>query len=90
MVKSFAYLGVDVLLMALMLYACTHIDAAPVPSWLKWLVLWPCYWFCQGNVMWGVWVIGHECGHQVGCRLIWVRGTGGQVWVIGQQCVHHV
>lgn len=27
-------------------------------------VLWPLYWFCQGSVMTGVWVLAHECGHQ--------------------------
>mmetsp|Transcript_30703 Transcript_30703/g.42035 ORF Transcript_30703/g.42035 Transcript_30703/m.42035 type:complete len:459 (+) Transcript_30703:107-1483(+) len=26
--------------------------------------LWPIYWFSQGSVMTGVWVLAHECGHQ--------------------------
>eukprot|EP00171_Calliarthron_tuberculosum_P006171 IDg6171t1 len=28
------------------------------------LVIWPLYWWCQGAVMTGVWVLAHECGHQ--------------------------
>lgn len=27
-------------------------------------ILWPIYWFMQGSVMTGVWVLAHECGHQ--------------------------
>jgi omega-6 fatty acid desaturase (delta-12 desaturase) len=27
-------------------------------------VLWPIYWFFQGLFMTGLWVVGHECGHQ--------------------------
>jgi len=27
-------------------------------------ILWPLYWFAQGSVMTGVWVLAHECGHQ--------------------------
>mmetsp|Transcript_16463 Transcript_16463/g.27829 ORF Transcript_16463/g.27829 Transcript_16463/m.27829 type:complete len:433 (+) Transcript_16463:77-1375(+) len=27
-------------------------------------VFWPIYWYAQGAVMTGVWMIAHECGHQ--------------------------
>ena len=27
-------------------------------------ILWPIYWYAQGSVMTGVWVLAHECGHQ--------------------------
>ncbi|GAB4823433.1 hypothetical protein N2152v2_010479 [Parachlorella kessleri] len=62
--RSFAYLAVDLVLIAALYYASTFIDSAPVPTWVKWGVLWPAYWFWQGAVATGVWVIAHECGHQ--------------------------
>lgn len=31
--------------------------------WITWIVF-PTYWWWQGAVMTGVWVIAHECGHQ--------------------------
>lgn len=46
-VKSFAYLAVDLVLMAALYYSSTFIDSAPVPGWAKWLLLWPSYWFWQ-------------------------------------------
>lgn len=30
-------------------------------------VLWPMYWWWQGAVMTGLWVIAHECGHRAFC-----------------------
>ena len=56
--KSFAYLAVDLLLVAALYSASTLIEAAPVPTWAKWGLLWPAYWWAQGNVLWGIWVIG--------------------------------
>lgn len=34
-----------------------------ISPYLK-FILWPIYWFLQGSVMTGVWVLAHECGHQ--------------------------
>ena len=59
--RSFAYVVVDLLLIALMYKATTYFSAAP---WPLELILWPIYWFFQGAVATGVWVIAHECGHQ--------------------------
>ena len=42
--KSFAYLAADLAALALMGWASTFIDAAPVPPAVRWLVLWPLYW----------------------------------------------
>lgn len=42
----------------------TFIGKIPfLPSW-QCYVLWPIYWFVQGTVFTGVWVLAHECGHQ--------------------------
>jgi len=59
--KSGAYLALDLLVICLFFYLASFIEYAPV--WAR-FVLWPTYWFVQGVVMTGVWVIGHECGHQ--------------------------
>lgn len=61
LVRSCAYLVVDLLAAAGLYYASTFIDLAP--TWLACL-LWPLYWFWQAAVCTGLWVIAHECGHQ--------------------------
>ncbi|GLI68528.1 hypothetical protein VaNZ11_012919 [Volvox africanus] len=61
--KSLTYLAIDVLLCALLGYASTWIDHSAVPRWLAWGLFWPAYWFWQGAVATGIWVIAHECGH---------------------------
>ncbi|KAL6768564.1 FAD2 [Auxenochlorella protothecoides x Auxenochlorella symbiontica] len=61
---SAAYLMVDVALVAALYVASTYIDPAPLPTWFKYTFLWPTYWFFQGAVGTGIWVIAHECGHQ--------------------------
>jgi len=68
--KSFGYLFVDLAGVLAMWYASTYIEVfataerfgttgAFVVSHLLWLA----YWLVQGNIMTGIWVIGHECGH---------------------------
>lgn len=47
--KSSAYLAVDVALVALLYVASTYIDPAPVPTWVKYGLLWPLYWFFQAS-----------------------------------------
>ena len=49
--------------MALLAYFASWIGHSALPSWSPY-VLWPMYWFCQGAVCTGVWVLAHECGHQ--------------------------
>ena len=51
-------------MVATLYFASTFIDTAPVPAAVRW-ALWAVYWYFQGAVATGVWVIGHECGHQV-------------------------
>ncbi|KAI8471658.1 MAG: fatty acid desaturase-domain-containing protein [Monoraphidium minutum] len=62
LLRSSAYLAVDLAAAAALYYASTFIHLAP--AWLAWGLLWPLYWFWQGAVCTGLWVIAHECGHQ--------------------------
>jgi hypothetical protein len=60
------HLASDVLIIALLGYAATFLLQPTkwgLPSWAGY-VAWPLYWYAQGAVMTGVWVIAHECGHQ--------------------------
>lgn len=55
--KSFSYVVHDFVLMGALLYAATRI-ADWVPSWAQPLA-WAAYWWCQGIVCTGIWVIAH-------------------------------
>lgn len=59
--KSLAYLLRDLVIIAALGAAATQIAAAPA-AWRP--LLWALYWYAQGCVMTGVWVLAHECGHQ--------------------------
>lgn len=64
--KSLSYLVSDLILVALLGYLSTFISSAAeyqLPIWSPYL-LWPLYWYTQGSVLTGVWVLAHECGHQ--------------------------
>ncbi len=59
--RSFYYVVHDLVIVSIFYYlANTYIPLLPSP--LTYLA-WPLYWFCQGSVLTGLWVIGHECGH---------------------------
>ena len=62
LVKSSAYLAADLAGVALLFACSTLIPSAPTAA--RW-VLWPAYWWAQGSVCTGLWVVAHECGHQV-------------------------
>lgn len=58
--KSFWYLFSDLAMVAVLGAAAYYIDTqGPAMSYL----LWPVYWYAQGSVMTGLWVLAHECGH---------------------------
>lgn len=42
-------------------------------------VLWPIYWYWQGAILTGLWVIAHECGHQAFSRYQIINDTVGFV-----------
>ncbi|KAJ1982400.1 hypothetical protein H4R33_005043 [Dimargaris cristalligena] len=60
--RSSVYVAHDFALVALFVYLASFIDTVLPPS-LR-LLAWPLYWVAQGIVCTGIWVIGHECGHQ--------------------------
>ncbi|GAA5849384.1 hypothetical protein JCM3766R1_006062 [Sporobolomyces carnicolor] len=72
-VRSSLYVLQDVVLMLSLAYLATYIDpsfgqdgavvdgrAGIACKWAAWVA----YWTFQGWVMTGLWVLGHECGHQ--------------------------
>lgn len=63
LLTSFKHLFIDLFCVAILFYASTWISHPSVPRVLT-FILWPLYWFAQGSVMTGVWVLAHECGHQ--------------------------
>ncbi|OEL15686.1 Fatty acid desaturase DES2 [Dichanthelium oligosanthes] len=62
LVRSSAYLLRDLAVSGFLLWvALAGIPALPCAA-LR-LAAWPLYWLLQGCVLFGVWVIAHECGH---------------------------
>lgn len=60
--KSMSFVLRDLVGVAVLYYLSTFIDHEAVPVWARY-ILWPMYWWWQGNVMTGLWVLAHECGH---------------------------
>ena len=57
---SFWYLFSDLAMVAVIGTAAYLMDTSSLPyAWL----LWPVFWYAQGSVMTGLWVLAHECGH---------------------------
>ena len=78
LVKSFPYLVLDLVAVAALYYSTTFFHLAhPVVAWT---VLWPMYWFWQGAVCTGIWVIAHECGHQAFSSYQWINDMVGLVF----------
>jgi omega-3 fatty acid desaturase (delta-15 desaturase) len=61
--KSMAYLGRDILQVVGLAFVATK-AAALMPAWAAALTVWPAYAALQGLVFWGLFVVGHDCGHQ--------------------------
>jgi len=74
---SSRYLFVDLSLIAIIFCLGTMIPSLPL-FWMQCLA-WPLYWYVQGAVMTGVWVIAHECGHQGFSDYKWVNNTVGLI-----------
>lgn len=68
LLTSLKHLCVDLLMITVMAatihWLDTHAVSYGLPSFVLKFVLWPLYWWFQGAVMTGVWVLAHECGHQ--------------------------
>lgn len=61
--KSMTHLISDLAIITILGYLATQISSQALPVWSQY-ILWPIYWYAQGAVMTGVWVLAHECGHQ--------------------------
>lgn len=68
----------DLLLVGALFYLALWIDSPVVPELARY-VLWPVYWYAQGSVMTGIWVLAHECGHQAFSDHEWVNNLFGTV-----------
>lgn len=68
LLKSSAYMVADLVGVATLFSIAYYYNEMSGDSTL-WkisnFIFWPMYWFAQGAVMTGLWVIAHECGHQV-------------------------
>ncbi|EFA86687.1 hypothetical protein PPL_00489 [Heterostelium album PN500] len=60
--RSMSYVVHDFVIAGILFYLASYIDS--IPSFALRMILWPVYWICQGIVCTGLWVLGHECGHQ--------------------------
>jgi len=85
-VTSFRYLLVDLAAVALLYYLSRFIDPTftddrfgSLGGFLLRSVAWTAYWWIQGNVMTGLWVIGHECGHGGFSDYEWLNDSVGLV-----------
>lgn len=63
LLTSLTHLASDLAIVAVLFYLAANIEASFMPIWSKY-ILWPMYWYAQGSVLTGVWVLAHECGHQ--------------------------
>ena len=77
MLTSFGHLAQDLLIVAALGYAASHIQYAPRAAAY---LLWPLYIYAQGCVMTGLWVLAHECGHQAFSDSKFVNDSVG--WVV--------
>jgi omega-6 fatty acid desaturase (delta-12 desaturase) len=75
---SMLYVVVDLAIVAALAYAASFINGSALPDAAKW-GLWVVYWLLAGNVMTGLWVIAHECGHQAFSTSKWVNNLVGTI-----------
>ncbi len=59
--RSFSYLVYDLTAVTIFYYLATNYIPL-LPHSLQYLA-WPLYWFLQGCVMMGLWLVAHDCGH---------------------------
>ncbi|KVI12045.1 delta(12)-fatty-acid desaturase FAD2-like [Cynara cardunculus var. scolymus] len=77
LIRSFSYLIYDLTAVSIFYYlATTYIPQLPHP--LSY-VAWPVYWFLQGCVFMGIWLIAHECGHHAFSDHVWLEDSVGFV-----------
>ncbi|KAJ6638959.1 Omega-6 fatty acid desaturase, endoplasmic reticulum [Pseudolycoriella hygida] len=79
MLKSFGYLALDIVIISSLL-CCSYIlfEQLSLPLYCQ-LIGYPIYWFVQGSVMFGIWVLAHECGHGAFSENQFVNDTVGLI-----------
>jgi len=85
-VTSFRYLLVDLLAVAILFSLSRYIDSTftdlqfgSIGGFVLRTAAWTLYWWLQGNVMTGLLVIGHECGHGGFSDYEWLNDSVGLV-----------
>lgn len=76
--RSMLYTLMSVGLTALLMGAAHAFLPVPTCSPLS-MVLWAAYATMTGTVAFGIWVIGHECGHNAFCATAWVGHVVGYI-----------
>eukprot|EP00747_Dinoflagellata_sp_TGD_P209748 gnl/TRDRNA2_/TRDRNA2_83122_c0_seq1.p1 gnl/TRDRNA2_/TRDRNA2_83122_c0~~gnl/TRDRNA2_/TRDRNA2_83122_c0_seq1.p1 ORF type:complete len:549 (-),score=71.51 gnl/TRDRNA2_/TRDRNA2_83122_c0_seq1:69-1715(-) len=61
--RSMGYFARDILQVVALGVAATK-AAALMPAWAAAITVWPLYGILQGLVFWGLFCVGHDCGHQ--------------------------
>ncbi|KIM76146.1 hypothetical protein PILCRDRAFT_826658 [Piloderma croceum F 1598] len=89
-IRSFLYLLRDLTMAAIAWRVATYIDpcfhrtdvrdvlTGPLAELGRWGA-WCIYWWFQGLIFTGIWVIGHECGHEAFSPHAWLNDTIGFV-----------
>ena len=78
---SLAYVIRDVFLLVLTFIVFkTYVTPDTIPSWHMRFILWSFYTFLQGLFGIGLWVLGHECGHQAFSESKTLNDTTG--WIL--------
>nr|ACQ42234.1 bifunctional oleate 12-hydroxylase:desaturase [Physaria fendleri] len=77
--RSFSYLLTDITLVSCFYYVATNYFSL-LPQPLSTYLAWPLYWVCQGCVLTGIWVLGHECGHHAFSDYQWLDDTVGFIF----------
>lgn len=77
MLKSFGFLTLD-LVIIISLLGCAYVffEQRSLPLHLL-IVGYLAYWFLQGSFLFGIWVLGHECGHSAFTESDLVNDTVG-------------
>lgn len=79
MLKSFGYLALDFVIVSTLFYSTyVLLEQWSLPFYCQ-LVGYPIYWFLQGSVLFGVWVLAHECGHSAFSESDLVNDTVGLI-----------
>lgn len=80
LLRSLSHLLLDLLMITALGVSICYIDRhSGMPRLAVNLLAWPLYWWSQGAVMTGVWVLAHECGHQAFSKWKFVNDAFGLV-----------